>query len=74
MQKTQKHPESAKTVRLIFLNNHKNILLFLLHEELFAGIFLQVILVGGEFVKADGVLLNLLKVILPILLQLIDLP
>ena len=58
---------------VFFFYHHENIFVLLFHEELLAGIFLQVILVGGKFVKADGILLDLLQVILPVVFQLPDL-
>ncbi len=58
---------------ILLFNHHKDILVGLFHQELFASVFLQVLLVGGEFTQAGRILLNLLQVILSVFLQLIDL-
>lgn len=58
---------------LLFLDHHENILVLLLHEELFAGILLEVVPIGGEFVKPGRVKLDLLPVILLVVFKLPDL-
>ena len=54
---------------IFFFDNHEHVLVFLLHQELLAGEFLQVLLVGGEFVQPGGVLFYLFQVIFPVSLQ-----
>lgn len=56
----------------LLFHDHEHILVGFLHEELLAGVFFQVIPVGGELVEPGRILFNLLQVIFPVRLQLPD--